>query len=112
MNYPNCPYFCPKCRKIEELEHKIICNECIYPRILDADQMCVCPEGFKDGEYGDNQCYRIPEEIEIEELKIYYSFDNGVNDISLNGRPKSSVVEKVSYCDDIFNIDNRAIDFS
>lgn len=54
MNYPNCPYFCPKCRKIEELEHKIICNECIYPRILDADQMCVCPEGFKDGEYGDN----------------------------------------------------------
>lgn len=93
MNYPNCPYFCNGCTIIEGFEHKIECNECFYPRILDEDMMCVCPEGFTDGEYGDGSCYPIHDKKEIEELKIYYSFDNEVNDISLNGIPKSSVVE-------------------
>lgn len=85
MNYPNCPYFCPNCTQIEGYEHKLECNECIEPRILDEEKMCVCREGFKDGEYGDNECYRIPVEIKTEELKIYFSFDDGVKDISLTG---------------------------
>lgn len=43
---------------------------------------------------------------------MYFSFDDGVNDISLTGEPKSSAIEFVSFTDDFFGVKNRAIDFS
>lgn len=57
MNYPNCPFFCPDCTAVTGYEYTIKCNQCISPRVIDEEEMCVCPVGFKDGEYGDNQCY-------------------------------------------------------
>lgn len=51
-------------------------------RIIDKSNHCVCPEDYVDGEYGDPYCYHLNYSGDNGYLKVYFSFDGGVNDLS------------------------------
>lgn len=69
----------------------MICNTCNGDkRVLDTStKLCLCEDGYIDGEYGDPNCYPDKSKTEIkEELSIYYSFDDGARDLSSIDNPK------------------------
>lgn len=82
MVYPNCPYFCTDCTpSAGDYSFTVTCNVCLGNRVKDKYDHCVCPDEYVEGENEDPMCY-LKNESGNGELKVYFSFDGGVNDIS------------------------------